>query len=202
MRKIKAFCSIVLVIASVMAFSLVSVPEVASAQTKEDYEFVEWAEEHIDTLLNDVDKMKSDLKSGDFKSFETDVEIAIELHLRRDDKVTENLKLNFTGLSPEVEKIKQSLEFAIYNIEHASFVALGERVEQYLYESAGERYEVQYDASLSILNDVEFELSSCKADLADWKEKNPRYSLPSFEGVFAIISVLGVAYLVIRRKNE
>ena len=202
MRKIKAFGCIVLVIVSVMVFSLSSIPEVVTAQTKEDYEFVEWAEEHIDTLLNDVDKMKSDLKSGDFDSFETDAEIAIELHLRRDERVTEDLKLNFTGLSPEVEKIKQNLEFAIYNIDRASFAALDERVTQIMYESAGKRYKPRYDASLSILNDVEFALSSCKADLADWKEKNPQSSLPSFEGIFAIGSLLAVAYLVLRRRRR
>ena len=72
MRKIKAFGCIVLVIASVMVFSLASVPEVASLSTptEEDFEFMEWVINTIESFGLYSELSQSALEDKDYEALE------------------------------------------------------------------------------------------------------------------------------------
>ena len=72
MRKIRAFGCIVLVIAFVIVFSLVSVPQVASASTptEEDFEFMAWVINTIDSIDLYSDILQSALEDDDYEALE------------------------------------------------------------------------------------------------------------------------------------
>ena len=66
MRKIKAFCDIVSVIALMTVFSLISEVTRAYTPTSEDIEFMAWLEETGDRLLDDTRSISNEMKKDPF----------------------------------------------------------------------------------------------------------------------------------------
>jgi hypothetical protein len=185
MRKIKAFGCIVLVIASVMVFSLASVPEVASAYTPtpEDLEFIEW----VDSTEKEIYNGLSNITEAKTEMFFYGELLSIYRYLK---------KIGNFSISPELEPLRRE-----YRLE------LEEAAEVYENTiSAIDAYKVGYFSKFERCTEASVEHTQ-KA--FSHREKVRKYleraregkALPGFEVIFAIANLLTVAYLVLRRRR-
>ena len=197
MRKIKAFGCIVLVIVSVMVFSLVSVPEIASAYipTEEDKEFIDFVERHINSSVNGFSDIL-DYEYNPYSIFSLEDKIDWE-------RTCAELCIGFAGLvyqntSKELEPLKQ--EFVKENEEFkAGYDELMKAVisEKHGNMEESERYTdkatdhfkkaLQHNEQVKIYLEM---ISQGKAPTTN-----------GFGAIFAISSFLAVAYLALRRKK-
>ena len=188
MRKIKVFeyAAIFLVIALVMVFSLASVPEVASAYTptSEDLEFIEW-----------VDSTEKGIYNGLLNITEAKTEMFFYAELF--DIYTYLIEIGNFSISPELEPLRRE-----YRLE------LEEAAEVYENTiSAIDAYKVGYFSKFERCTEASVEHTQ-KA--FSHREKVRKYleraregkALPGFKTIFAIGSLLAVAYLVLRKRGQ
>jgi len=212
MSKIKAFGCMVLIIASVMLFSLANVPEVASAYTptEEDLEFEEWV---IDTLIlartytipltsatDEYDSDAMELYSG-------------LLYVFCEEKLSE---IDQFVVSSEMQHAKDEFELYLEDMKKSAYymVEVAKYYDADDIATAG-NYLISSKRHLENADDIIQELTAEKdsdgdgvPDEYDYAPNDPNVQtkedvkIPGFGAIFAIVSLLALAYLVLRRKNE
>ena len=240
MRKIKAFCSIVLVIASVVVFSLVSVPEVASAYTptEEDKEYIEWILDNSVRGQVYGDLILDALNDADFDDLEM-------WYGKEYDFYKESLEeIEQFDVSPELQPIKNEYKLALQDLKQASYY--GERWAKYLdsddadksisYRESGiEHMKKTIALSEEFLSEFttpsptteetptpvvtpslipqvekdsdgdgvpnEYDYAPNDPNVQTKEDIKTPGKTPGFGAIFAIGSLLAVAYLVLRRKR-
>ena len=197
MIKIKAFGCIVLVIALVMVFSLVSVPEIASAYipTEEDKEFIDFVERHINSSVNGFNDILDYDSTYRIFSLEEKIDnertwaearvvLAIAMYLNTS-KELEPLKQEFVKENEEFIVGYGELMKAVKSEKHGNM----EESERYT-DKAKDHFKkaLQHNEQVKVYLEM---ISQGKAPTTN-----------GFGTIFAIGSLLAVAYLVLRRKNE
>lgn len=224
MRKIKAFCSIVLVIASMTVFSLASVPEVASADTptEEDFEFMEWVINTIESFDLYSELSRSALEDKDYEALEVWEGLQ---YFQLKDALNE---IDQFDVSAEIQPLKDEFKLYLQDKKQSSY---------YLRRYAKYRDIDDFDACISYqesanehLGRFTYLLQSAKESAAPTPEVTPSpekdsdgdgvpdeydyapndpnvqtkedIKTPEFGAIFAIGSLLAVAYLVLRRRRK
>jgi len=185
MGKTKAFGCIVLVIASMMVFSLVGVPEVASAYTPtpEDIEFIEW-----------VNRTENEVYNGLLDIVEEKREIYI--HAEHFDVLQNIIEIDDYNISSELEPLRREYKLELNEIEEAC-VNLEEAIDAYEI-----RYFSRYEKCMDAFIEHTKKALSHREKVRKYLERaREGKALPGFKTIFAIGSLLSVAYLVIRRRG-
>lgn len=194
----KLFCkaAIVLVIASLMLFSLASVPEVASAYTptSEDLEYMEWQIATSDKLIDDSELISAEIKKG---IFGCDWEYLRTLcKLQYNHAETALNEIDKFEVSPELEPIKKEYKLSLIDTKWEAHY-LKEVAEDYLsgdYEGASDNLDRSMEYTKSSLAHSEKVFALIEA------LPTPTPESPGFGAIFAIGSLSAVAYLVLRRR--
>lgn len=210
MRKIKPFGCIVLVIALVMVFSGVAS---AYTPTSEDLEFIEWMEDIGETSMIYQELILSALEDYDYDDLES---LSGDEY---DHYKYALIEIDQYDVSPEMQPTKNEFKLALQDFKHAAH-----------YRERGAKYLDSDDIDKSIIfSESGFEhLTKCSGmvieltehitpkdsdgdgvpDEHDYAPNDPNVQTkedvktPGFGVIFAIGSLLAVAYLVRRRKNE
>lgn len=201
MRKIKAFGCIVLVIAFVIVLSLASVPQVASGAypTSEDLEYLEWSIATNDKLIEDGELITAEIKKVAYCDWEY---LRVLAKLEYNHAKTALTEIDQFKVSPELEPIKTEKELHLIDTKWEAYY-LREAAEAFLsgdYEGASNNLEISMEYLESSMAHSEKSLALIKALPKPTPTSTPK--TPGYEAIFATGSLLSVAYLVLRRKNE
>jgi len=198
MRKIKAFYSIVLVIASMTVFSLI--PEVTRAYTptSEDIEFMEWMMETSIKITDDFRLIDDEPNKG---VFGCDWEYLKTLHkLLYDHAETALNEIDEFEVSSELKPIKKEYKLHLIDTKWAAYYGK-EAAEDHLsgdFEGAVDNIE----KSIEYLGSSNAHLEKAMALIEALPTPSPTPTPRSFEAIFAISSLLAVVYLMLRKRIE
>lgn len=217
MRKIKAFWGIVLVIASMTAFSLISEVTRAYTPTSEDIEFMAWLEETGDKLLDDTRSISNEMEKGPFAC---DWEYLKFLHGLLYDHADDALnEIDEFEVSPELEPIKTEYKLYLIDLKWSAY---------YGKEAAEDILSGDLEGATDNIEKSTEHLESATAHVEKWTAliealplpspiptasptlttatpspiPTPTPTPPGFEAIFAVTCLLAIAYLVLRRRIE
>ena len=209
MRKIKAFCGIVSVIALMTVFSLI--PEVTKAytQTSEDTEFFVWLGETSDKLLDDIKSIDDEMSKGDDYDWEILKSFFELLYVHAETALNE---IDDFKVSSELKSIKKEFKLHLIDMKWAAYYGK-ETAEEILsgdIEGAGDNYKkyVEHRESATVHLEKVWalveELPTPTPTPIELPEVLPTQSPTprSFEAIFAISSLLAVVYLMLRKRIE
>jgi len=207
MRKIKAFCGIVSVIALMTVFSLI--PEVTKAYTSEDKEFILWTVETSNKLYDDLRLIGNEMSKGDDCDWEILKTFCELLYVHAETALNE---INNFEVSSELKSIKKEFKLHLIDMKWAAYYGK-QTAEEYLSgDIEGARYNLEKHGEHVESASIHFE--KCLALLEELPTPTPTpikspEVLPtqsptprSFEAIFAISSLLAVVYLVLRKRIE
>jgi len=200
MRKIKAFGCIVLVIALVMVFSLASVPEVASGAypTSEDLEYTEWIIATNDKLIDDSELIIAEIKNPAYCDWEY---LRVLAKLEYNHAETALTEIDQFEVSPELEPIKTEDELYLIDTKWKAYFLI-DAAEAFLsgdYEGASNNLDISMEYLDSSRAHLEKSVALIKALPKPTPIPTPK--TPGYEAIFALSSLLSVAYLVLRRRG-
>jgi len=199
MRKIKTFCSIVLVIASVMVFLLASVPEVAKATAPEyeDLEYLEWLIATGEKLSEDDELILVETKKGIVDCDWEYVRTVAKLQYNHAETALD--EIDQFDVSPRYEPIKKERVLSLIDVKWQAHY-LKEAAEDFLsgdIDGGMDNLDESLKYMISSISHLEKENALIKA----LPTPTPTPESPGFGTILAIGSLLAVAYLVLRRRR-
>jgi len=197
MRKIKAFCGIFLVIASMTVFSLVPEVTKAYAQTSEDIEFIDWMAEKNDKLLDKPELIADEIDKGvdcDWEFVKTLCEL---LYVHAENALNE---IDEFEVSSELKPVKKEYELLLIDMKWAAYYGKESAGDYLSGDIEGARYNfkkyrehiesaaVHYEKYIALIKHY-------------YQHKATTQTSRSLDAIFAISSLLAVAYMVLRRRR-
>lgn len=215
MSKIKSFgyLATVLLVSSVIVLSLPSVSDVASALTPEDLEFGEWYTTTMGRIEADVIVMATAIENFDCTGVEAGARSGYEAATKALDEI------EGYEVSPEMQPVKTHLKLALEDFKVACNYAEVGAMEYDPDELAtAARYVNSSATHLEIIDelglvsptpvealkrlqaDLEYAVQTLGGGKTPSPSPTPTPEAPGYEAIFAVGSLLAVAYLVLRTR--
>jgi hypothetical protein len=207
------YLAIVLLVSSAMVLSLPSISDVASALTPEDLEFGEWYTTTMNRIEADATAMASAIEEYNCTGVEAGARSGYEAATTALDEIEEY------GVSPEMQPVKNQLKLAVEDFKvacnHAEVGAMKYDPDElataarYVNSSATHFEEIDElglvsPAPVEALKRLQVDLEHAVQILGGETpspSSTPTPKTPGYEAIFAVGSLLAVAYLVLRRRR-
>ena len=199
MRKTKLFgyTTIVLLVTSMMVFSIMCAPGVATVSDYEDLEYILWSVKTLLKLAEDKELISTELEEEDWKKCDWK-RISELAKLEQDHIETALEEIDQFEVSPEMKPAKDEFRLGLIYNEWAAHSLINAADNFHSDDHGGWRDSMAEVWDCSVTANRYMENSTKILQLISETSTKPRTS--GFKAVFAIIGLLAVAHILRRRK--